>query len=130
MNPGPSIPHPASSLLKTALCFLLGFTASSLPAHAAPWELWQINADGGGLRRFTEAPGYTCGSPDWSPDGKLVAYDTWPAGEPLQNSQIAVVHADGKHRRVIGPGAMPSWSPDGTQIVCHTYGKASPSRSS
>lgn len=90
-------------------------------ARAQPWELWKINADGGGLARFVDTPGFTCGSPDWSPDGKLVAYDTWRAGRPLTDSQIAVIRADGTQNRLIGPGAMPSWSPDGKQIVCHTY---------
>ena len=50
-----------------------------------------------------------------------MAYDTWRVGQPLQDSQIAIIRADGTARRLIGRGAMPSWSPDGTQIVCHTY---------
>ncbi|HVT29165.1 MAG TPA: hypothetical protein VHE81_14210 [Lacipirellulaceae bacterium] len=126
MNPSsaPRTPQPAPSIFTTALYFLLVLISFSLPARAAPWKLWQINANGGGLHRFTEASGYTCGSPDWSPDGKFVAYDTWRVGEPLQASQIAVVRADGTHRRLIGRGAMPSWSPDGKQIVCHAYAEA------
>jgi TolB protein len=90
-------------------------------AHAAPYELWIINADGTGLKRFADTPGYTCGSPEWSPDGKFVAYDTWREGEKFQDSQIAIIHADGTNIKLIGKGAMPSWSPDGTQIVAHTY---------
>ena len=35
-------------------------------------------------RGLAETPGYTCGSPDWSPDGKLVAYDTWRSRPNLQ----------------------------------------------
>ncbi len=85
------------------------------------WELWQINADGSDLKVFAETPGYTCGSPDWSPDGKLVAFDTWRTNERLVDSKVAVIRADGTDRRLIGPGAMPSWSPDGKQLVCHTY---------
>ena len=88
---------------------------------AQPWELWTINADGGGLQSFADSPGETFGSPDWSPDGKFVACDTWHFGQPLTASQIAVMRADGSDRRLLGPGAMPSFSPDGTQIVCHTY---------
>ncbi len=108
---------------QAAIWFALAVSiaTSATCANAQPWELWQINADGGGLRRFVDTPDYTCGSPDWSPDGKLIAYDTWRVGEPLQASQIAVIRADGTHRKLIGLGAMPSWSPDGTQIVCHNY---------
>lgn len=91
------------------------------PAHDSPYELWKINTDGTGLARLAETPGYTCGSPDWSPDGKQIAYDTWRSGQSFDDSQIAVIRADGSQRHLLGPGAMPSWSPDGTQLVCHTY---------
>ncbi|MCI0332502.1 MAG: hypothetical protein L0228_04690 [Planctomycetes bacterium] len=86
------------------------------------WPLWKINADGTGLAPFADTPGYSCGSPDWSPDGKYVAYDTWPVEKTFSDSQVAIVPADGSQPpRLLGPGAMPSWSPDGTQLVCHTY---------
>lgn len=87
-----------------------------------PYELWLIDADGGNPRKLCDTAGYTCGSPDWSPDGTRIAYDTWKVGLTWNDSQIAVVPADASAPpRLIGHGGMPSWSPDGTQIACHTY---------
>jgi TolB protein len=107
---------------RACIALIASFLAACSTASAAQsWQLWKINADGTGLAKFADTPGYTCGSPDWSPDGKLVAYDTWETSQTLEDSQIAVIGADGKNRRLIGPGAMPSWSPDGKQLVCHTY---------
>src|SRR5262245_1704411 len=100
----------------------LALYALATSAIAAPRGLWKINVDGTGLARFAGEPDHRCGSPQWSPDGKFVAFDTWPAGKSNLTTivQIAVVRADGSGLRLIGHGAMPSWSPDCTQIVCHT----------
>jgi Tol biopolymer transport system component len=91
------------------------------PSDGAPFELWTIDADGRNARKFLDLPGYTCGSPDWSPDGKRIAFDRWQVGQPLSASEIAIVDSDGGNCRAIGPGAVPSWSPDGKQLACHTY---------
>ena len=92
------------------------------PKRLPPYELRKIAAAGGKPERFAETPGYTCGSPDWSPDGKLIAYDTWRIGQTFNESKIAVILADGTKSTIIGDGGMPSWSPDGKQLTCHTYG--------
>jgi Tol biopolymer transport system component len=116
--------HPSNNN-RLRLSVLLATAALTATAHAQPSELWKINADGTGLAKFADTPGYTCGSPEWSPDGKFVAYDTWKLGQKLEDSQIVVIRADGTDPRNIGIGAMPSWSPDGRQIVVHTYGVGS-----
>jgi Tol biopolymer transport system component len=114
---------------------ILGLLISAMTANAQPvvappqvverveppYELWTIDAAGGAAERFAETPGYTCGSPDWSPDGKFVAYDTWPIGGTFSDSKIAVIRADGSDLKIIGDGGMASWSPDGKQLACHTY---------
>jgi Tol biopolymer transport system component len=122
----------SSRLLLGVLSSVVALSAASCMAQAErpltppnepppPWQLWKINADGTGFALFAETPGYVCGSPDWSPDGRFVAYDTWRVGQKLTDAHVAVIRADGTDRRLLGPGAMPSWSPDGTQLVFHTY---------
>lgn len=98
-----------------------GWMAGVSNGEVGPSELWKINADGTGLTRFIDTPGETCGSPEWSPDGKYVAFGAWRVDQNLSNAHIFVVRADGKERRDLGPGAMASWSPDSKQLVFHTY---------
>lgn len=106
----------------TALLVASGLQAQPAASEPNPaYELWKIAADGGKPERFADTPGYSSGSPDWSPDGKFLAYDTWKVEETYMKSQIAVIRADGSDLRLLGPGAMPNWSPDGKLLVCHVY---------
>jgi WD40 repeat protein len=118
-------PRVALAYFVKALCLAYVAATSAdaqiLSKREPPWQLWTINADGTGLKQLADTTGYSCGSPKWSPDGKLVAFDTRPVGESISASQIAVIRADGTGLRLLGPGGMPSWSPDGTQIAFHTY---------
>jgi TolB protein len=111
----------AGRRLLSPTAFAAALILSASAALAQSDRLWAIDAAGGNLRVLLHTPGEFCGSPDWSPDGKFIAYDTWTNGKTHTDAQIAVVRADGTNRRIIGIGAMPSWSPDGKQLVCHTY---------
>jgi Tol biopolymer transport system component len=83
-------------------------------------QMMLINSDGTGLRQLASFDGRGVGSPQFSPDGKWIAYDTW-TDDDFVTTTIEIMSLDGKGTRQVGRGAMPSWSPDGTQIVCHTY---------
>lgn len=103
-----------------ACMFFMAAPVLSLTVCAAPRAIWKINIDGTGLTRFAGASGNRCASPEWSPDGKYVAFDTWP-DKKSSLIQVAVVGADGAGLRLLGHGAMPYWSPDGKQIICQTF---------
>ena len=82
------------------------------------------NTDGDDLRRIATPPEFTAnGSPDWSHDGKRIAFDTWRSvmGEGCSDAHIFVVDAEGGSPKDMGPGAMPSWSPDDKRITYTEY---------
>jgi Tol biopolymer transport system component len=74
-----------------------------------------VNADGSGFRSLTGSEyGYEY-SPDWSPDGKQIAYSSFPGVE-----DIWVMNADGTNQRNVTQWCCsyaPAWSPDGKQIT-------------
>jgi Tol biopolymer transport system component/DNA-binding winged helix-turn-helix (wHTH) protein len=78
------------------------------------FEIWVANADGSHLVQLTKEVGRGQGSPRWSPDGRLIAFDSL---DQDGQSQIYVIDADGgRARRVSSPAFsdyMPSWSHDG-----------------
>ena len=77
-----------------------------------------MDADGGNVRRLTSDSAVDR-MPAWSPDGKLIAFESDRDGE----GKIFVMNADGSNPHRVsaqaGADSHPSWSPDGQQIVFH-----------
>lgn len=85
------------------------FTARTGPSGD---EIYQINADGSGLKKLPLPSGYYHGL-TFSPNGKSLAYAAYDnSGEVYQ---VFVMQADGRHLRQITFGGRhcvaPSWSP-------------------
>jgi Tol biopolymer transport system component len=73
-------------------------------------------ADGLTVRRLVSGPAGLQG-PQWSPDGRRLAYST---DDGSGNYSIHVVDLDGTVRPVAAPGGLamfPSWSPDGRLVA-------------
>lgn len=80
-------------------------------------NIYTIGADGAGLARLTDEPGFKR-EPAWSPDGRSITFvSVMPSGESLQ-----LMGADGQGRRQLFGGAgvqlgTTSWSPDGRWLT-------------
>jgi dipeptidyl aminopeptidase/acylaminoacyl peptidase len=86
--------------------------------------LYIADADGSNMKLLTDLPDYPYqGSPSWSQDGKLIAFDVQKPqnGEQDKDARIVVVNADGTNPRVFGDGAMPSFSPGGKRLAISRY---------
>jgi tricorn protease len=80
-------------------------------------ELFSIATDKGDLRRLTQTPGVRETGPQWSPDGKLIAFVSDKSGE----EEIWVCDELGGNLRQISSGATYKgqirWSPDGKSLL-------------
>jgi len=89
--------------------------------HAA---LYLIRPDGTGLRQLTHPrDGVVNTQPDWSPNGRWIAYQRTKKGHPTQIFRIRRNGTDGQNlSRLCGPEfdiceSNPAWSPGGRRIA-------------
>jgi Tol biopolymer transport system component len=80
-------------------------------------SIYVVNTDGTGLMNLT--PGLADNiAPDWSPDGRLIAYSSRTADG---NSDVIVMGEDGSEAQGIPPTPAqelwPAWAPDGQSIA-------------
>ncbi|MBI4660745.1 MAG: PD40 domain-containing protein [Verrucomicrobia bacterium] len=74
--------------------------------------LYVVPASGGAMRRISTAGAGSTTEPDWSPDGKEIAFTAlW------REFQICVVPAKGGEVNVLTAGEDPSWAPNSRTIV-------------
>lgn len=80
----------------------------------------RINRDGTNERCLTD-DGVSSSMPNWSPDGRLIAFASTASED--ENPEIFVMNADGSGQRQLTSNTVsdhgPSWSPDGAWIVFH-----------
>lgn len=94
-------------------CASPAFAAGQLAYSAgSPSQVFTVGVHGGSARQITDdAAG--AAHPDWSHDGRLVAYD-------VGGQRIAVANSDGSGERLITieiSAIDPSWSPDSSQLA-------------
>ena len=75
------------------------------------------NADGTNVRQLDfDSPLKTSnGSPQFSPDGKQIAFHIGTGGP--SNSRVCVINSDGTDQKTLATGSLPTWSPDGKRLV-------------
>ncbi|MGD8397920.1 MAG: DUF885 family protein, partial [Anaerolineae bacterium] len=107
--------EPAWSPDGTRLAFISNQRLSSLMVSGR-FHVWVMNADGSDPRLLADLGG-TNASPDWSPDGRRIAFDSNRDG----NYEIYLIDADGCNpvNLTAHPGndVSPAWSPDGARIA-------------
>jgi hypothetical protein len=84
--------------------------------------IYVMAADGSALTQLT-VPGFDF-EPQWSPDGRQIAFTKWLSGE-RRLAEIHVMTADGSARTRLTndttEDADPSWSPDGQRIAFRSH---------
>jgi len=120
---------PSKTFVAAVSLFAMGLGAAlwleaqeSMPDIAT--RIYLAKTDGSEMKVLIDMPEYqTLGSPTWSHDGKLIAFDATRTqlGETNVDSKVIVADADGGNLRILGDGAMPSFSPRRNRIAFSRY---------
>lgn len=85
-------------------------------SSASP-RIYALRADGGGMRRLTNAPNVEDVDPAWRPDGQQIAF----ARGDTRGWRLYLMSADGRRLRAISPrfsdARTVAWSPDGRRLA-------------
>jgi Tol biopolymer transport system component len=82
--------------------------------------LFVINRDGTVLKQVTEWGKLKAGNAHWSPDGKLILFQSFGAFPEGSTPQLYTTSPDGTHLVQLTSkerNSWPAWSPDGTKII-------------
>jgi len=101
-------------------CYVTSSSAEDRPAKV-PNEFFVMNEDGTGWKSLFLFEGRMAnGSVTVSPDGKSIAFDSWP-GTKMRESEVYIKDFEGGEPRKLCSGMMPTWSKDGRFLTCSRY---------
>lgn len=101
----PDAASPSSSGSKNGV---IAFTRRDMNGRL---QIFTIQPNGTNIRQLTF--GEDSGRPDWSPDGRHIAFMTFRN----EKAWIAVMDANGSNQTMLAEGITPDWSPDGRLIA-------------
>jgi Tol biopolymer transport system component len=88
--------------------------------YANDGRVWRLDP-GQAAYLLTSDPAFQDGQPRWSPDGRSIAFDRTPVGDPTATA-IWVMAADGASpRKLIEKARAPYWTPDSRGITYGSY---------
>jgi TolB protein len=91
--------------------------------------IFTVRTDGAGERQLTNPESGADDYPDWSPDGRLIAYQHCADGEPCSVWTVDAAGGEPRqlhvHCRLKGDcdAASPAWTPDGQLVVTLAQGR-------